>query len=83
MIELNYGGNIHLFNEEDILEPLKHYNRLCQIPSDINLHLPTLKLYGEKCSTITEMGVRYGCSTWAFIEAKPKKLNCCDNAINE
>lgn len=81
MIKLHYGGSDHFFEEKDILYPGLHYSRLCNIESDINQHLPTLKLYGQKCKTITEMGVRYGCSTWAFIEAKPEKLNCYDITI--
>lgn len=78
MITLNYGYGQHTFIEEDILTPLKHYEKLCQISSDINEHLPTLKQYAEECESITEMGVRFACSTWAFIEGKPKKLTCID-----
>jgi cephalosporin hydroxylase len=51
---------------------------MCSIDSDINEHLPTLKLYASECKTVTEMGVRFACSTWAFIEAKPKNLTCID-----
>ena len=50
------------------------YNKLCTTPSDINEHLPTLKQYGEKCETITEMGVRWVVSTYALLSSKPKKL---------
>jgi hypothetical protein len=50
----------------------------CNTPSDINEHLPTLKKYAEQCSSVTEMGTRWGVSTWAFIEAHPKKLTCYD-----
>jgi hypothetical protein len=78
MIELYYGGRSHQFEEENIVKPGLHYSVLCNIPSDINEHLPTLKEYTEECEYITEMGVRYGCSTWAFIEGKPKKLTCID-----
>ena len=78
MVELCYGNNLIKFNEEDILRPGLHYTNLCNIQSDINEHLPTLKRYSEECESVTEMGVRYGCSTWAFIEGKPKKLVCID-----
>jgi cephalosporin hydroxylase len=78
MIELHYGGMNRHFNEEDITKPGLHYKTLCDIPSDINEHLPTLKKYSEECDVITEMGVRFGCSTWAFVEGKPKKLTCID-----
>ncbi len=78
MIELNYGGINRHFNEEDITKSGLHYTTLCGIPSDINEHLPTLKRYTEECDIVTEMGVRFGCSTWAFIEGKPKELTCID-----
>jgi hypothetical protein len=78
MVKLHYGGRDHQFIESEIYTPLMHYNRLCSIPSDINEHLSTLKKYGSECQTITEMGVRFACSTWAFIESKPKKLTCID-----
>jgi hypothetical protein len=54
------------------------YNQLCNTPSDINEHLPTLAKLASECETITEMGVRYCVSTWAFIEGNPKKLTCID-----
>ena len=41
---------------------------------DIHEHLPTLKLYAEHCSHITEMGVRWGASTIAFLAARPKEM---------
>lgn len=78
MIKLHYGGVDHFFNEEDILNPGKHYEKICNISSDINEHLPTLKRYASECKTVTEMGVRFACSTWAFLEARPEKLNCYD-----
>lgn len=78
MIELNYGGRNLSFSEEDILNPGLHYNTLCHIPSDINEHLPVLKKYAEECQYVTEIGVRYACSTWAFLEARPKKIRCYD-----
>lgn len=82
MIKLHYGGYNHFFKEEDILYPEKHYEKMCSIGSDINEHLPTLKRYASECETVTEMGVRFACSTWAFIEAKPKKLTCIDIDYN-
>lgn len=78
MIKLHYGGTDHLFLEDEILNFGQHYNRLCNIPSDINEHLPTLKRYASECQSVTEMGVRFACSTWAFIEARPKKITCID-----
>lgn len=55
-------------------EILNKYNYLCSVPSDINEHLPVLKRYAEECEHITEMGVRYVVSTWAFLAASPKRL---------
>lgn len=78
MIQLNYSGQLISFDEKEILIPGKHYNKLCEISSDINEHLPTLKKYTEKCDIVAEMGVRFACSTWSFIEGKPKKLRCYD-----
>ena len=78
MTKLHYGGTDLSFTEEDILIPGNHYYALCNISSDINEHLPTLKRYAEECDSITEMGVRFACSTWAFIEAKPNKITCMD-----
>ena len=42
--------------------------------SDINEHLPTLVRYANECSHITEMGVRWGSSTYAFLISNPKNL---------
>ncbi len=78
MIKLHYGGEDHYFHETDILTPGKHYQKMCNITSDINEHLPTLKKYTEMCEKVTEMGVRFACSTWAFLEGRPKKITCYD-----
>jgi len=53
---------------------LEKYLKVCNISTDINEHLPTLKEYTEKCETVTEMGVRGIISTWAFLAGNPKKL---------
>lgn len=54
------------------------YNTLIITPSDINEHLPTLRRYTEECDHITEMGVRWIVSTYAFIMGQPKKLISID-----
>ena len=36
------------------------YNQLCNEPSDINEHLPTLRQYASHCARVCELGVR-GC----------------------
>ena len=47
------------------------YEQLCNVKSDINEHLPTLKRYADECSHITEMGVRGCVSTIALLMGKP------------
>lgn len=42
------------------------YKRLCNIPSDINEHLPTLYKYTTECKSVFETGVRGVVSSWAF-----------------
>ena len=54
------------------------YYQKCNSPSDINEHLPTLKRYADECEHITEMGVRWVVSTYAFLMGKPKKLVSID-----
>ena len=54
------------------------YTQKCKTPSDINLHLPTLRKYAEKCSHITEFGVRCVVSTWALLAGKPQSLKSYD-----
>lgn len=48
---------------------LANYQRLCQTPSDINQHLPTLRKYALECRHVTECGVRSAVSSYAFGDA--------------
>jgi hypothetical protein len=57
-----------VYNLEEVV------NQIYQTPSDINEHIPTLLKYGQECDHITEMGVRWIRSTWAFLGSAPKKL---------
>lgn len=50
------------------------YKKACAAKTDINEHLPTIYEYAKRCDHITEMGVRDGQSTSAFLYAAPKKL---------
>jgi hypothetical protein len=59
-------------NYQNKLEEIINY--LYQYPSDINEHFPALIRYGSECDHITEMGVRWITSTWAFLGCGPKKL---------
>ena len=56
----------------------EQYHHLVKAQSDINEHLPTLRRYAEECSHITEMGVRWIVSTYAFLIAKPKTMISID-----
>ena len=42
------------------------YKKLCEEESDINEHLPTLRLYASKCARVCELGVRGVVSTVAL-----------------
>lgn len=46
--------------------------------SDINEHVPTLRRLAADCQRVTEMGVRSGVSTAAFLFARPDSLICYD-----
>ncbi|MFA6095902.1 MAG: class I SAM-dependent methyltransferase [Candidatus Paceibacterota bacterium] len=56
----------------------ERYKEACEHGSDINLHLPTLKEYADKCESVTELGVRMGLSTIAFLSSKCRKLTSYD-----
>jgi hypothetical protein len=62
----------------------ERYNNYCNVTQgwgiDMTEHMPTLRRYASECEHITEMGVRYVVSTWAFLAAKPKKLISYDIA---
>ena len=59
------------------------YNQLCETPSDIHQHLPTLMKYASECEHITEMGVRGIVSTFALLMGEPKRMISYDiNWVN-
>ena len=45
------------------------FRKLCETPSDINEHLPTLAKYASECTHVTECGVRSAVSSYAFASA--------------
>lgn len=47
------------------------YERLCATPSDINEHLPTLRLLSTGCTSVVECGVRNIVSSYAFLDGLP------------
>ena len=54
------------------------YQQLCETPSDINEHLPTLKKYALLSDTIFELGVRGMVSTWGLLAGHPEKMISID-----
>lgn len=51
---------------------MSKYSELCEVDSDINEHLVTLRDLAKECDHVTEMGVRYIVSSWAFVEGLEK-----------
>lgn len=54
------------------------YLEKCSTHSDINEHLPHLYQLACSCETVVEFGVRDVVSSYAFANARPKKLICVD-----
>jgi len=52
----------------------RKYTEYKDTPSDINEHLPILKLYAQQCEHITEFGVREVVSTWGLLAGMPKTM---------
>ena len=65
-----------IFEYNDTLE--ERYHQCCTKRGDIHEHIPTLLRYGKDVNIITELGVRTGGSTSAWVKAAPKKLICYD-----
>ena len=50
------------------MEKIKNkYINLCNTPSDINEHLPTIFKYASECNSVLELGVRGCVSSYAFV----------------
>lgn len=56
----------------------ERFRELASTPSDINEHIPVLRKYAEECKHVTEMGVRWVVSTYAFLAARPERLVSID-----
>ena len=54
------------------------YKQLCEMESDINEHLPTLKRYASLCETILELGVRGMVSTYGLLAGYPEVMISID-----
>lgn len=59
----------------------KKYISLCDKPSDINEHLPTLHQLATECTSILELGVRGVVSSWAFVNGLLHSNGC--NNVNK
>lgn len=64
------------------MDLLTEYENACNTNSDINQHLPLLYEISQECDHVTEMGVRTGVSTRAFLYANPKKYIAYDSDID-
>lgn len=60
----------------------QEYEIACNTESDINQHLPILYEAAQDCDHVTEMGVRTGASTRAFLYANPQKYIAYDFNID-
>lgn len=72
-------GDFHMLRRDKydkyMRNPIQEkYDMMCRTQSDINEHLPILKEYADRCNHITEMGVRWMVSTWAFLNSKAKEI---------
>jgi len=56
----------------------QRFTALSQIPSDMNEHMPVLRYYADQCIHVTELGVRKGVSTWAFLSSMAKRVVSVD-----
>lgn len=56
----------------------EYYIAECRSTSDINQHLPILLELANECETVTELGLRWVVSTWAFLNSNAKKITSID-----
>ena len=66
----------------DTINIEEEYKLVCDCPSDINEHLPTLRRYAEQCVHVTELGTRWGNSDIAFMAARPEHFISYDVQYN-
>jgi hypothetical protein len=77
LIDIENMEKIHIIKKSQSQKMNKinqKYIQQIQIPSDINEHIETLYKYALQSNHITEMGVRFVSSTWAFLNANSKKI---------
>lgn len=54
------------------------YEELSRAPSDINEHMVVLRYYAYRSQHVTELGVRRGVSTWAFLSGGARTVVSVD-----
>lgn len=52
----------------------RKYRNAIQECGDIRDHLPTLRYYATQSNHVTEMGVRFVCSSWALLAGRPQRM---------
>lgn len=58
------------------------YQVMCDTPSDIHAHLPILKQYADRCTHVTEFGVRSGVSSRAFAVSEATHIRMYDIEVD-
>jgi hypothetical protein len=59
---------------------IQEYTNACNIASDINEHLPALHEIANRCTHVTEFGVRSGMSSRAILSSRASKFMMYDLA---
>ena len=68
-----FRREIAIFRDSLVQNHLEfEYKVAVDSPSDINEHLPILRSLANECERVTELGVREGCSTRAFLVHRNK-----------
>lgn len=76
------GENILMFVDENT--KIKDvFNKFKQVESDINQHLFTLYLLAKDCNHVTEMGSRWGHSTFSILSSGVNQFIAYDLDIND
>ncbi len=74
---------LEYFQKEYPMSQINHcYQVLCNRPSDINEHFPTIKSYAEKSKTVCELGGR-GVATWAILAGRPEYVASYSENVKE
>lgn len=50
------------------------FTQMCVTPSDINEHVPVLRMFASQCKVVVELGVRCGVSTIGLLMGEPEQV---------